>query len=78
MNSVFCLGFGHLIPGKEKQYALGAIWNSSLWNSEKAHFTIMLGGRRSEELKRMSLDQIMRRAEDVLKNQLNIQIPSDG
>merc|ERR1719499_2803382 len=71
-------GFGHLVPGKENDRALGVIWNSSLWNSEVAHFTLMFGGKRAQEVQRMSRPHLLSKARQTLQKHLNIEIPDDS
>jgi len=56
-------GFGYLIPEKEKKSYLGTIWSSVIFEgraeTDKAAFTIFVGGARSPELFKMNEDKLI-------------------
>lgn len=68
-------GFGYLIPAKEKQSYLGAIWSSSIFPNrapaDKALFTLFVGGRRNPEMCLKPADEVVkivrREFEEVMK-----------
>lgn len=69
-------GFGYLIPSKEKQTYLGAIWSSVIFpnrcSEENAAFTIFIGGARMPHLFEMGKDKLIGKVVDEFKTQMMI------
>uniref|UniRef100_A0A7S4DFH3 Protoporphyrinogen oxidase n=1 Tax=Lotharella globosa TaxID=91324 RepID=A0A7S4DFH3_9EUKA len=76
-------GFGHLIPGKEGEIALGIIWHSSVFptyggaNTEQHRFNVMMGGPRLSEALSLSDEKLEDLAREAIYKQLNVLPPVD-
>ncbi len=69
-------GFGYLIPEKEKKSYLGAIWSSVIFGgraaSDKAIFTLFVGGARSPELFEMTEEDLYKKVLTDFKGTMKI------
>ncbi len=69
-------GFGYLIPQKEEQSYLGAIWSSVIFVNrapeDKAAFTIFVGGARSPELFEIPRDELFQKVLTEFKRTMEI------
>jgi len=78
-------GFGHLVPGKEGDAALGIIWHSSVFREryggsdpEQERFTVMMGGSRLNEVLMMSEEKLRLLARETIYKHLDILAPYDA
>ena len=69
-------GFGYLIPSKEKQTYLGAIWSSVIFpnrcNEDNTAFTIFIGGARMPHLFEMEKKELISKVIGEFKTQMKI------
>jgi oxygen-dependent protoporphyrinogen oxidase len=69
-------GFGYLIPSKEKQTYLGAIWSSSIFPKRcadaNASFTLFVGGARSPHLFEMDENKLIGQVLSEFKQTMKI------
>ncbi len=70
-------GFGFLVPERENRKILGCLWDSQIFpnRAPKGYelFRVMIGGARSPELARLSINEIVDIAVDELSEILNIE-----
>ncbi|MCC7429303.1 protoporphyrinogen oxidase [bacterium] len=69
-------GFGYLVPHREKQKILGALWNDQIFNGfapkGKSSFSVMLGGACDENFSNFSEKDFIEMAENDLQKHLSI------
>jgi protoporphyrinogen/coproporphyrinogen III oxidase len=69
-------GFGYLIPSKEKEEALGVVWDSSVFpqqqNAKHTCLTVMLGGTHNPEIGNLNKEELLKQSLDVVSKHLNI------
>lgn len=70
-------GFGYLIPSKEKQPFLGAIWSSTIFINrapdKHASFTIFVGGARNQEIMKEDVSAVVDRAMKGFEKVTNVE-----
>jgi len=72
-------GFGYLIPSKEKEDILGAVWDSSVFPQqnqlrEETRLTVMIGGAHMADFETYSEDDFLEIATSAVQRHLGIQI----
>lgn len=75
-------GFGYLVPAKENEAILGAIWDSSVFPEQNAtakqtRITFMLGGMRQSAMAEACEELPQQYAADAAKRHLGIGAPAD-
>mmetsp|Transcript_14687 Transcript_14687/g.20401 ORF Transcript_14687/g.20401 Transcript_14687/m.20401 type:complete len:171 (+) Transcript_14687:101-613(+) len=77
-------GFGHLIPRKEGEDALGIIWHSSVFKGYgnagdcQRRYTVMIGGDRIEEAFAYSESKLESLAREAIYKHLGVLPPHDA
>jgi protoporphyrinogen/coproporphyrinogen III oxidase len=75
-------GFGYLIPTRESEFALGVVWDSSVFPQQNGlshtRMTVMLGGAQKKEIEGMNEGDIVEQALSLVKRHLKITVPPDA
>lgn len=75
-------GFGYLVPSKEKEQILGAVWDSSIFpvqnqTTDQTRLTVMIGGSHMSNFLDYEESDFYKMACDAMQAHLNIQVKPD-